>query len=159
MTSDGGTGGFGLASFLLGETSFFTRYVSPTTDAEERQNRWFFYGQDTWKINEKLTVNYGLRWEIYFPETVTRPGARGWFDPASGNILVGGVGGVDLSGNTDNSFTNLAPRFGLTYQITDKSVLRMGYGRSFDLGVFGSTFGHAVTQNLPVLAKMLGQLL
>ena len=29
----------------------------------------------------------------------------------------------------------------------------MGYGRSFDMGVFGSNFGHAVTQNLPVLAS------
>ena len=36
---------------------------------------------------------------------------------------------------------------------TEKTVIRAGYGRSFDLGVFGSTFGHVVTQNIPVLAN------
>lgn len=151
-TANGGVGGLGIASFLVGDVNNFRRYVSPTTDAEERQKRWFFYGQDTWKVNEKLTINYGLRWEIYFPETVTMPGRGGWLDVATGEIRVGGVGGIGLDGNIENSYTNFAPRFGLTYQINDKSVLRLGYGRSFDLGVFGSTFGHAVTQNLPVLA-------
>ena len=43
-------------------------------DAEETQNRWFFYGQDQWKVTRKLTVNYGLRWEIYRPQTVTGAG-------------------------------------------------------------------------------------
>ena len=37
--------------------------------------------------------------------------------------------------------------------MTPKTVIRAGYGRSFDLGVFGSTFGHVVTQNIPVLAN------
>ena len=36
-------------------------------------------------------------------------------------------------------------------------MVRMGYGRSYDMGVFGSNFGHAVTQNLPVLAAQLAQ--
>ncbi len=146
-------GGLALASFLLGDVTEFRRFVSETTDAEERQHRWFFYGQDTWKATDKLTINYGLRWEIYFPETVTKPGRGGFFDVATGEIRVGGVGGIDLNGNIENSLTNFAPRLGITYRINDKSVLRMGYGRSFDLGVFGSTFGHAVTQNLPVLAQ------
>jgi hypothetical protein len=47
---------------------------------------------------------------------------------------------------------NWAPRLGITYQLDPKTVIRGGYGRSYDIGVFGSTFGHAVTQNLPVLA-------
>jgi hypothetical protein len=42
---------------------------------------------------------------------------------------------------------------GVAYQIDPKTVIRGGYGRSFDLGVFGSTFGHVVTQNIPVLAN------
>ena len=45
------------------------------------------------------------------------------------------------------------PRLGVAYQINPKTVIRAGYGRSFDLGVFGSTFGHVVTQNIPVLAN------
>jgi hypothetical protein len=45
------------------------------------------------------------------------------------------------------------PRLGVAYQLNPKTVIRAGYGRSFDLGVFGSIFGHVVTQNLPVLAN------
>src|SRR5205807_1942817 len=44
------------------------------------------------------------------------------------------------------------PRIGIAYEVNPKTVVRMGYGRSFDIGVFGSLFGHTVTQNLPVLA-------
>lgn len=146
-------GGLGIASFLLGDVSEFRRFVSETTDAEERQKRWFFYGQDTWKINPMVTLNYGLRWEIYFPESVTKPGRGGWFEPATGQVRVAGLGGIGKDMDVRNRLTNLAPRAGLTFQLTDRSVLRLGYGRSFDLGVFGSTFGHAVTQNLPVLAQ------
>jgi hypothetical protein len=47
---------------------------------------------------------------------------------------------------------NWAPRVGATYQVDEKTVLRGGFGRSYDIGVFGSLFGHSVTQNLPVLA-------
>ena len=37
--------------------------------------------------------------------------------------------------------------------MNEKTVVRMGFGVSYDMGVFGSNFGHAVTQNLPVLAN------
>ena len=57
-----------------------------------------------------------------------------------------------LNGNIDNKWNYFAPRLGVAYQINQKTVVRIGYGRSFDMGVFGSNFGHAVTQNLPVLA-------
>ena len=40
---------------------------------------------------------------------------------------------------------------GIAYQATPKTVIRVGYGRGYDLGIFGSVFGHNVTQNLPVL--------
>jgi hypothetical protein len=43
------------------------------------------------------------------------------------------------------------PRIGVAYQVSPETVVRAGYGRSFDIGVFGSIFGHAATQNLPVL--------
>ena len=47
---------------------------------------------------------------------------------------------------------NWAPRLGIAYQFTDRTVVRAGLGRSYDIGVFGSLFGHSVTQNLPVLS-------
>jgi Carboxypeptidase regulatory-like domain/TonB dependent receptor len=149
----GGDGGVGMAGFLLGYVSYFTRYVSNSTTAYETQPRMFFYGQDTWRITPKLTVNYGLRWEIYKPESASKAGGGGWLDLATGEMRVAGQQGVNLEGNTKTSYTHFAPRIGLAYQMTPKTVLRIGYGRSYDVGVFGSVFGHAITQNLPVLAS------
>jgi Carboxypeptidase regulatory-like domain/TonB dependent receptor len=153
VTSKGGVGGSGFANFLLGEPNHFDRFVSTSLNAAERQKRWFFYGQDTWRATSKLTLNYGLRWEIYFPERVNNKGNGGFANPDEGIIRVAGFGKYGLDGNIDNSLKAFAPRLGFAYQVTPKTVVRMGYGRSFDMGVFGSNFGHAVTQNLPVLAN------
>lgn len=147
----GGAGGSGLAGFLLGEVSHFERYVSNSLDAYETQPRLFFYGQDTIRLTPKLTVNLGLRWEIYFPESAARTDGGGWVDLKTGEMRVAGQNGVDLRGNTDTSFTHFSPRLGVAYQWNPKTVVRLGYGRSYDIGVFGSIFGHAITQNLPVL--------
>jgi outer membrane receptor protein involved in Fe transport len=161
-TSNGGAGGLDLGSFLLGQVTSFARYVNnpaltSSSDAAERQKRWFFYGQDTWRVTPKLTLNYGLRWEIYFPESVKAKGAGGFANiidlNGTGAIRVGGVGKYGLNGNVDNYFKAFAPRVGIAYSVTPKTVVRLGYGRSYDIGVFGSNFGHTVTQNLPVLLK------
>lgn len=149
----GGVGGLGVATFLLGNVSFFERFISKTTTAAERQKRWFFYGQDTWRPTPKLTLSYGLRWEIYFPQTVTGANLGGFVQPKTGEVWVAGSQGIGLNGNVENTFTNFSPRVGLAYQATEKTVIRAGYGRSFDIGVFGSLFGHSVTQNIPVLAS------
>jgi hypothetical protein len=160
-TSNGTNGGLDLATFLLGDVTSFARYVNNpniagASNAAERQKRWFFYGQDTWRATSKLTINYGLRWEIYFPETVNGK-AHGGFanivDNGTGGIRVAGVGRYSLSGSVENNLKAFAPRLGIAYQATPKTVVRMGYGRSYDIGVFGSNFGHTVTQNLPVLLK------
>jgi hypothetical protein len=145
-------GGLGIASYLLGDVSSFVRYVSTSTEARERQNRQFFYGQDTWRATPKLTINYGLRWELIHPEYVNEPGNGGFLDLATGEIRVGGVGPIDLKGNHEMNYKHFAPRLGVSYQWKEKTVIRVGYGRSYDIGVFGSVFGHSVTQNLPVLA-------
>jgi outer membrane receptor protein involved in Fe transport len=150
-TSLNGQGGLGLATFMLGDVTRFVRYVSPNTNARERQWRHFYYAQDTWRATPKLTVNYGVRLDIINPQTVNEPGNGGWLDLKTGNILVGGVGSVDLAGNVKNHL-NWAPRFGVSYQLDEKTVIRGGYGRTYDIGVFGSLFGHSVTQNLPVLS-------
>jgi hypothetical protein len=144
-------GGMGLATFLLGNVQQLNRYVSTSTDARETQWREFFYAQDTWRANAKLTLNYGLRADIINPQAVNQAGNGGWLDINTGELRVGGVGDINLQGNVKNKI-NWAPRLGITYQINPKTVIRAGYGRSYDIGVFGSTFGHSVTQNLPVLS-------
>lgn len=153
LTQGPGGGGLGLADYLLGGVDSFSRYVSNVTDAAERQTRMFYYGQDTWRMTQKLTFNYGLRWEIFFPQSVTGVGLGGWVNPTTQETLVAGTPGVGLNGNIRNSLTNFGPTAGIAYQISPKTVLRMGYGRDFDVGLFGSIFGHTVTQNIPVLAQ------
>ncbi len=150
-------GGSALASFLLGDVSVFERYVSTITDAEERQNRFFVYAQDNWRVTRNLTINGGLRYENYRPQTVTGPGKGGFVDVNTGEVLVAGSRGVGLDLNVGAANNLFAPRIGIAYKVTDKTVLRLGYGRGFDIGVFGSVFGHNVTQNLPVLGIQSNQ--
>jgi len=161
-SGDNQAGGLDLASFLLGEVSSLARYVTNPAltninNAAERQKRLFFYGQDTYRLTSKLTLNYGLRWEIYTPESVLAKDYGGFANivdnGGTGVIRVAGEGGYGLNGNVQNTLHAFAPRFGISYQVTPKTVVRMGYGRSYDMGVFGSNFGHTVTQNLPVLVK------
>jgi hypothetical protein len=158
---NGTTGGLGFASFVLGDVAAinnngaaFNRYVSTSTNAKEFQKRAFFYGQDTWRLTHSLTLNLGVRWEGYFPETTNGPGNGALLNLRDGYLHVAGVGGVpsDLGWNI-NKLRQFAPRIGVAYQYDPKTVLRVGYGRSFDTGVFGSIFGHTITQNLPVLAN------
>jgi outer membrane receptor protein involved in Fe transport len=153
-TSNAGIGGVDLATFLFSEVSNMDRYVGSATETKaiETQNRYFFYGQDTWRATHKLTVNYGLRWEHYTPEFVNGKGNGGFAVLPEGVIRVAGYGGISDNGSTRTNWKLFAPRIGIAYEVTPKTVVRMGYGRSYDIGVFGSLFGHTVTQNLPVLA-------
>ena len=146
-------GGLAIASMLLGQVNSFTRYVSNSTDAAERQHRFFTYIQDTWRITPKLTMNYGLRWEIYFPQYVNGKDQGGFQNLKTGEVMVTGENGVGLNGNLNTDYKHLAPRMGIAYQLNKNTVVRTGYGRSYDVGVFGVSFGHNVTQNLPVLAN------
>lgn len=147
------SGGLGLATFLIGDATNITRYVSSSTNAKESQKRVFTYAEDSWRVTPNLTLNLGVRWEIYFPETVNGPGQGGFADLTTGNVRVAGVGGISSALNVKKDYHLVAPRIGFAYQFDPKTVVRGGYGRSFDIGVFGSIFGHVVTQNLPVLAN------
>ncbi len=152
-TAQAGVGGLSLATLLLGDVTSFNRFVSTSLTAAERQKRWFYYAQDSWRVSPKFTMTYGVRWEIYFPESVNGKSQGGFANVDTGIIRVAGVGSNDLHGNVDNTYKAFAPRISFAYQFDPKTVLRIGYGRGFDIGVFGSNFGHVVTQNLPVLAN------
>jgi hypothetical protein len=156
-TSNGGNGGLDWATFLLGDATQMSRYVSTSLNAAERQHRMFYYGQDTWQVTSRLTLNYGLRWEVYFPEYVNGKDQGGFANLVQGVDRVAGEAGIGLNGNINNDWHYFAPRFGIAYRVTPKTVVRLGYGRSYDMGVFGSNFGHTVTQTLPVLAAQLAQ--
>ena len=147
------TSGLGFATFVLGDVTNFQRYVSTSTNAKEFQKRDFFYVQDTWRASSKLTVNAGLRYELYFPEKVNGTGNGALLNLATGYLQVAGYGNIGSNMNQSLPKNTYNPRIGLAYQVTPQTVVRAGYGRSFDIGVFGSIFGHAATQNLPTLAN------
>jgi outer membrane receptor protein involved in Fe transport len=146
-------GGLGFASFVLGDVTNFKRYVSTSSNAKEFQKRDFFYVQDTWRATPKLTLNLGLRYEFYFPETINGPGNGALLDPNTGYLNVAQTGTVASNMNWGRPMNAWNPRVGIAYQVQPTTVIRGGYGRSFDIGVFGSIFGHAATQNLPVLSN------
>ncbi len=153
VTSVGGNpvGGNATANFLLGAVTSFNRYVSTSTDAQERQKRLFWYAQDEFHISPKLTFTYGVRWEWVFPETVNAAGNGAELNVNTGQMDVFGVGLTSNHGYQNMNWHNFAPRASLAYQITPKTVIRAGYGWSYSLGTFGNNFGHNVTQNPPVL--------
>ncbi len=153
---NGKTGGLGWATYILGDVTSFNRYTSASaseTNAKEFQPRDYFYAQDTWRATLKLTINAGIRYEFYGPERVNGNGNGALLNLATGYINVAGEGGIPLNMGVSAAKNTWNPRMGIAYQVNNKSVVRVGYGRSFDLGVFGSTFGHVVTQNIPVLAN------
>jgi hypothetical protein len=158
-TQAGTPGGLGLATFMLGDVSgnggtAFNRYVSTSFNAKEFQKRTFFYLEDSWRATHKLTVNYGGRLDLFWPESVNAAGNGALMNLADGYLHVAGIGGIPSDmGWTVRALKQLSPRLGVSYQLNQNTVIRAGYGRSFDMGVFGSIFGHTVTQNIPVLAN------
>src|SRR5262249_14420833 len=120
----------------LSGTAVFAQTAANQTNALLSQN-FSFYGQDTWKVTPRLTLTYGLRWDINpplrgknranDPFTVT-----GLNDPAT---IALAPRGTPLYQTT---YGNVAPRVGLAYLLTEKpnwgSVLRGGFGIFYDLG-------------------------
>jgi hypothetical protein len=100
-------------------------------------------------VTNKLTLNYGLRWEIYFPETVNGKGQGGLLDLDTGNIRIAGYGPYGTNLNVNNELTHLAPRIGIAYQATERTVVRAGYGRVYGQGWSGDTFGEVLTFSYP----------
>jgi outer membrane receptor protein involved in Fe transport len=141
--------GLGFATFLLGDTTSFQRTQTQFTDAQESQKRIFSYVEDAWRVTSKLTLTYGLRWEIYFPESVNGKGKGGLLDLNTGDIRIAGYGPYGNNLNVQNSYTNLAPRLGFAYQMTPNTVVRAGYGRVFGQGWSGNTYGEVLTFSFP----------
>jgi hypothetical protein len=145
------TTGSALAGFLLGDPSFFGRYFTGGNfHAGLRQTRMFFYVQDSWRVTPKFTLNYGLRYENYLPQTAASPGGAGSFDPNTGEVLVAGVGTVPSNMGVKAYNLGFAPRIGLAYQVQEHTVVRAGYGRSFTPAALGGVFGQAPDYDPPI---------
>jgi hypothetical protein len=119
----GAIDGLGLATFLLGDTSSFGRYVSSSTNAQERQKRFFWYGQDEWRVTPKLTATLGVRWEMVFPESVNAPGTARRWTLQNGLMYVFGEGGVSIARHSNHELARIRAesRLGLSGRQKDGS--------------------------------------
>ena len=128
----GTTSGFGPATFLLGAPSGGQITSDPSLAASQRY--WAGYVQDDWKLRRNFTLNLGLRWEYQTPWT-DRFDQLAFFEPDLIEPLSGQKGVLQFVGRDGNSRyqsdpdkNNIAPRFGLAWQVTNETVLRAGYG-------------------------------
>ncbi len=132
----GGAGvGMAYASFLLGLVDNAT--VKPPQELEYRNKRWGLYVQDSWKVTRKLTIDYGLRWDLQaqgheifnrssmFGPTIPNPSAGGLL----GGTVYEGYGPGRCNCYFDRPYPYaIGPRFGFAYQIDSKTVFRGGWG-------------------------------
>jgi hypothetical protein len=114
------------AGFLLGLPASFGKSVQ----AEEMTTREWQHGlyiRDRWQVNDKLTLNGGLRFEMY--PTMTRAD-RGIerLDFSTWNVLIGDRGGNPSDVGVKGKPVYVAPRIGAAYRIDDNTVFRTGYG-------------------------------
>src|SRR5690242_6926214 len=122
--------GSSLANFLLGYQPGFVGRGDPGGPYFQSSKEMAFFVQDDWKVNNDLTLNLGLRYDIFTAPT-ERTDRQSNFDPATKTIHIAGEnapGGRDLA-NTDKN--NFGPRIGFAYSgfKSDKSVVvRGGYG-------------------------------
>ena len=118
-----------------------------------------FFGQDSWRVNNRLTVNYGVRYDVEFTETIAPVGFR---DPLTGITLSASdiqaaqdAVGVQQGIPRDNN--NFAPRLGFAYDVfgNSKTVLRGSIGLYYDhplLAIaFNSDIADAAQQQQAVL--------
>lgn len=149
-SADTGSPGVGLATFLLGDVGPFQRTQTANTNSTTHQWKAFYYGQDQWRVTNTLTLSYGLRWEWYFPEAVNGKGNGGLLDLNTGNVNIAGYGPYNDSINVAKSWTNFAPRVGISWQAQKDTVVRAGYGRVYGQGWSGNTFGEVLNWTYPV---------
>jgi len=128
--------GAGYSSFLLGAVNDAS--IQTPRSVKTTARRWGLYAQDSWKLTRKLTLNYGLRYDIMEPmhEAHNRTGS---FDPSVVNPKAGGRLGAltfwgEGAGRNGRSYINdiywsaWGPRLGVAYAMNDKTTFRLYYG-------------------------------
>jgi hypothetical protein len=140
FTFNGQLSGDGLADFMFGRASQWRQ------GGGEFKNllgtRWGFFVQDNWKVNDRLSLNLGVRWDPYLPY-FDREGRVLCFQPGTSqrsnrypNAPLGFLYGGENAdpgcpqGGSEANWVNIAPRVGLAYRLTrdGKTSLRMGSG-------------------------------
>jgi hypothetical protein len=127
-------GGSDISDLLTG-LPFVTYIGLQLTNPQTHSWEMNYYGQDTYKVTQRLTLNYGVRYEYQAPYVDAHNNASNYIpNPAGpsmpGNFLLAGRGG-NSSGLISSRWTNFSPRLGFAFLVKPKTVLRGGFGLFF----------------------------
>jgi hypothetical protein len=136
------TTGNAFASYLLGAPDSASVTDNYVTELGSRFHGYSGFIQDDWKVNSRLTINFGLRYDLMGPyhEAYNR---TSYLDPQQPNPAAAGrLGALAFAGygpgtcNCGNvpirtHYLNFGPRIGIAYRVNDKTVIRTGYGIVF----------------------------
>ncbi|MDX2268143.1 MAG: carboxypeptidase-like regulatory domain-containing protein [Bryobacter sp.] len=138
----------GMGTFLLGLVDGGGRILQVPDEYNTRTSMLSFYVRDQWQVNRKLTLSYGTRIE-HFPMPI-RGGDRGMerYDFATNEIQVCGVGSVPRDCGTKVASLLFSPRLGVAYRMTEKTVIRTGFGINWDPW----NLARPLRTNYPILA-------
>ncbi len=143
-----GFAGFGLASFLLGGAQAIAVNAPINLMTENYQSALFI--QDSWKVNRKLTLDYGLRWD-YGTYQKEQFGRYGDFSATAPNPSADGrLGAIIYEANCNCSFAHnypyaFGPRLGAAYQLDKNTVVRGGVGMIY--GSLDDSFATGYSSN------------
>jgi hypothetical protein len=119
---------YNFADFMFGLRSRYA--ISSILIANLRQNMHFAYLQDDFRVNDRLTLNLGLRYEYATP-WVERDNILTNFDPASRRMVAAQDGSLRDRSTINPDRNNFGPRLGFAYTLTPETVVRGGYGVSY----------------------------
>jgi hypothetical protein len=118
------------AAFLLDQPNDYGRDLL-SAFPEYVQFPLFTYIQDKWQVTPKLTMDIGLRHELYPPATPRQTGGFSNYDIDSNSLIVAGIGNNPRNLGRKTYYDFFAPRIGLSYRLNEKTVIRAGYGISY----------------------------
>lgn len=140
---------YNLADFYFGLRSQYE--LANLTVAEMRQRFQYAYIQDDFKVNRKLTLNLGLRYEFGTPY-YEKENRLSNYDPATNSILLAQDGSLADRALVEPDYNNFGPRLGFAYNIFDKTVIRGGYGLGYNyLNRLGSA--DILGTNFPIITR------
>ena len=146
----GGTFYNSFASFLLGLPNELGRLRLNVAPYTTRSWQYSFYARDQWQIAPRVTLSYGARYE-YFPIPTRADRGLERYNLATNMMEIGGLGNVPKDLGIKMQKDLISPRLGVSWRITDTSVLRGGFGITND----PYSLARPMRTNHPVLLNLL----